>query len=229
MPFRIDLDTKKNTHIYLIIINNQINFNFQSAVHKEAIQMRNQFKCLMTHFKMANQVSSVRGEDPEHIKRHHITTEEINIPHLHVGFDESVTPALLSSLFDQIMHAQKNYGIEHQFITNVIKNNVLLPFEIYYKDFINSKREIECAEERALTNSEQISLITCSRNEKRPLVESDIKLLNNSGLIKNSDRYIAGFQSQSFASNKMTFLNNSSTVKIVVEDIALSFGATDFG
>lgn len=165
MSFRIDLTAKDDINIFLVVVRNQININFKSNgdsdvdKHKTS-EMKICFNDLLNCVKLKHRANIIRGANPEHIKRHHVTFEETNIPHLHVGFDIDVTPEILKDFFDQVARFQKMYSNEQKyqfFDLKTIKSTIQV-FSEYYKEFLGSEQQKQFLQERKLTPSEKESL-----------------------------------------------------------------------
>ncbi|WP_454781108.1 hypothetical protein [Legionella sp. WA2022007384] len=170
MSFRIDLASKEGVAIYLVVINNMINVNFETAdpSKKELAQeIRGRFTHLLSaHASLEHEQEIVRGEDAEHVKRHHGIKEETKIMHMHYSFDQDVTPELLEHFFDQLLIAQKSPAhTRDQFVTQDQVNEILKNFGIFYSEFKGSKLEKEFLKERELTREEKDSLIQHAKQD----------------------------------------------------------------
>ncbi|QBR84458.1 hypothetical protein E3983_08855 [Legionella israelensis] len=195
MSFRADLTVKDGVHIFLVVVRNQININFQlsdiPSKEETPYHIRENFNHLLQHFHLNKEANLVRGEDPEHIKRHHIIAEEARIPHTHVGFSEDVTPEMLEEFFKGILRAQKDHTgeDEYQFLDKETIQHILMAYREFYTDFVDSNIQKQFLEERKLTQSEKQSLVrhsqsffagTLTSSDKKELKECGIRLPNQS-------------------------------------------------
>lgn len=190
MSFRIDLTFKDNVHIFLVVVRNQININYQpssSASLGKPAELRENFRHLVTHFELDNQVDPVRGDDPEHVKRHHVYEEEAKVFHHHIGFDKDVTPQILQEFLEGILKAQEENEHEaiYQFIDRAIVDDTLKTFSNYYKGFTGTLLQEQFLDERKLSKWEKISLAkdaaekgTLSHSDKEELTEAGINVDN---------------------------------------------------
>ncbi|WP_454784037.1 hypothetical protein [Legionella sp. WA2024007413] len=187
MGFRIDLKSKEDVFIYLVVINDVINVNFETAdpANKHlAAQVRERFNHLLSeHASLEHLQNMVRGEDAEHIKRHHVVVEETHTPHFHYSFDQEVTPELLKHFFEQLLIAQKSAGhANDQFVTEEEVNTLLKAFGIFYTGFKDSQLEKEFLNERKLTKEEKNSLVQHAKQEKTShLSKKDVSELTECG------------------------------------------------
>ena len=170
MSFRINLASKEGVAIYLVVINDVINVNFETAdPSKEELaqDMRSRFTHLLSaHASLEHEQEIVRGEDAEHVKRHHGIKEETKIMHVHYSFDQDVTPELLEHFFDQLLTAQKSPAHpSDKFVTQDQVNEILKTFGIFYANFKGSKLEKEFLKERELTREEKDSLIQHAKQD----------------------------------------------------------------
>lgn len=178
MSFRIDLVEKDGVMLTLVIVRNQINTLFtpinDSTSELTSAHIRENFIHLSEHFPLDHYAPMVRGEDAEHIKRHHGSSTEVNVNHNHVSFDRDVTPAMLEEYLNGIQKGQKDHETEarYQFITKSIATHVLSSFTSFYNEFHNSALEKQFLEERQLTKSEKESLVRHARGEVRGVLTS---------------------------------------------------------
>ncbi|MCW8471740.1 hypothetical protein OQJ19_13950 [Fluoribacter gormanii] len=188
MSFRIELASKEGIFIYLVVINDVINVNFETADPADkylAAQMRERFTHLLSaHASLEHLQNMVRGEDAEHIKRHHGIKRETQIVHIHYSFDQDITPELLEHFFNQLIIAQKSP--EHpsdQFITEDQVKQMVKTFGIFYAEFKGSKFEKECLKERELTKQEKDSLIQHAKQKTTShLSKRDVSQLEECGI-----------------------------------------------
>jgi hypothetical protein len=187
MSFRIDLSPKEGIFIYLVVINDQINVNFEESDSSNKIlaaQMRDKFTHLLyAHASLEHRQPVVRGEDAEHVKRHHVITEETQQIHMHYSFDQDVTPQLLQHFFSQLLLAQTSPDhYDDEFVTENEVNEILQAFGTFYADFKGSKFEKEFLEERALTKQEKDSLVEqAKQNPRDHLSKRDVSELKKCG------------------------------------------------
>lgn len=170
MSFRIDLSSKKGVHIYLVVINDQINVNFEPSAPSnqyQAQEMRSKFSHLISaHASLEHLQPMVRGEDAEHVKRHHGVKEETQVMHMHYSFDQDVTPELLEHFFKQLLAAQKSPDHpDDQFISELEVKDIIKNFTRFYADFKGSQLEKEFLEERQLTKQEKDSLVKHAKQQ----------------------------------------------------------------
>lgn len=171
MSFRIDLVMKDGVQIYLTVIRNHINIHFESVNgdKDEAFYTRENFTHLESHFvsELPNFLPAVRGEDPEHIKRHHLTNLDTSIVHTHTGFDIDVTPELLTNYLKSILSAQMEHSNEQQYqiLNPYLVNYVIETFTSFYNKFSGSELQEQFLAERELTKFEKMSLAEHVRRE----------------------------------------------------------------
>lgn len=106
MSFRIDIAHKDEAIITLVVVRNQINILVTATNQKDRdtpTRVRNNFLRMSDNLTLDHMQSSIRGADAEHIKRHHGSPEEVNLPHAHVSFDKDVTPELLKQFLEGIL------------------------------------------------------------------------------------------------------------------------------
>src|SRR5688500_11136719 len=134
--FRIDISRTHHVNIFLVIVRDQININFQpgsSADTREAYIARTNFIQLQNKFNLPHRRPYVRGADSEHIKRHHGIFAEIENPHRHISFDQDITPTLLAEFLEELLKAQKETSdSQFQFITPEVATYVLFAFTSFY-------------------------------------------------------------------------------------------------
>lgn len=187
MSFRIDLTTKDNVHIFLVVVRNQINLNFSPGIAASDLapyRLRKNFANLLSHYKLETQEDSVRGEDPEHIKRHHGYDGEVRIPHQHIGFDRDVTPDMLRKFFEGILEGQEYHKGEedYQFVDEDTVKTVLKNFSLFYDEFVDSSVQKQFLEERRLSKAEKESLARHAAKEYGVLSRSDRRELEVCGI-----------------------------------------------
>lgn len=170
MSFRIDLPPKEGIFIYLVVINDVINVNFQPSdpLRKDlADSMRTRFVHLLSEQgALQHEQLMVRGNDSEHVKRHHGVQNEINVMHMHYSFDEDVSPQLLQHFFDQLLKAQQSCGGDI-FIDESEAREIVRSFTDFYANFKGTKLERDFLEERQLTPEEKQSLVQLAKKEPR--------------------------------------------------------------
>ena len=165
MSFRIDLSTKNGVNIFLVVVRNTINMNFvpcDDSTSKDVTYIeRSYFVHLLKHFKLKQSEVMVRGEDPEHVKRHHGYAGETEITHAHSAFDQDVTPQILTQFLQGILQAQKEHSAEgeYQFIDDATAARVLEAFTVFHREFTGSAIQEQFLEERQLTKEEKDSLM----------------------------------------------------------------------
>jgi hypothetical protein len=169
------------------VINDQINVNFETSDPDKkylAQEMRSRFSHLMSaHASLEHTQPTVRGEDAEHVKRHHGVKEETQVMHMHYSFDQDVTPQLLEHFFNQLLTAQKSP--DHpgdQFIMEHEVKEIIKAFTTFYAEFKGSKLENEFLEERQLTKQEKDSLVKHAKQEMTShLSKRDVSELERCG------------------------------------------------
>lgn len=173
MSFRIDLTTKEGVTIYLVVINDVINVNFETNKQVDpdqhlAAEMRSRFTHLIdAHASLKYQQEMVRGEDPEHVKRHHSILEETQVMHTHYSFDQEVTPEILDHFFRQLLLGQRHPDHpDDQFVTESHVSDILRTYAQFYDDFKGSELESEFLKERELTRSEKESLVKHAKQDR---------------------------------------------------------------
>lgn len=187
MSFRIDIARKGNVMIYLVVVRDQITINFEPedpAYQYDVIDLYSRFSFLYSNMVLNNKVRFVRGEDSEHIKRHHVYAEEIKVSHEHISFNQEVTPAIFSEFFAEMLRIQKLYpDHNYQFCDQATAAHAVHAFNAYYEEFTNSSLQQQFLEKRELTRAEKISLAsravlengTLSENDKRELAADGIQ------------------------------------------------------
>ena len=151
--------------------------------HELSYTTRGNFGHLVSHFELDHQEEFVRGEDPEHIKRHHGSSSEISVPHQHFSFDRDVTPTMLKQFLEGILKGQTDHQTDqqYQFIDEETVKEVLKKFAYFYSDFNGSSLQQQFMEERQLTRSEKESLVKHAKNDTGVLGTSDKKELEVCG------------------------------------------------
>lgn len=187
MSFRIDLATKNGVNIFLVVVRNQININFAENYGVDrgvSLQLQGYFGHLLSHFSLDHTCNFVRGEDPEHIKRHHGYEGEVRIIHHHVAFDQDVTPPILASFLMGIFLAQvEHHDEDHfQFINLEKVQSVIGAFNIFYAEFVGSSLQTDFLVERQLTEPEAQSLVRDRSVNGGDFTESDRSEIGNFGI-----------------------------------------------
>ena len=188
MSFRIDLAVKDGMSIFLVVVRDTININFtsldSSPKKNEAEAVRENFMHLAEHFKMNHRMSYIRGQDPVHIKRHHVYAGEEQVIHLHIPFDSDVTPCMLKQFLIGILSGQKTHASEekYQFIDKKTADFVLQGFTRFYNGFVKSEHQRQFLEERLLTRPEMQRLASSAANEVGVLSIRDKKELKQANI-----------------------------------------------
>lgn len=187
MSFRIDLRTKDGVPIYLLVVNDQITLNFDrsdSSLIKKADSLGARFVQLIRHGKLFELLHSfVRGANPEHLKRHHGTEDDLNTTHYHFRFDEDVNPELLEQFLTHVLSAQEaSSDAKNVFITAAEADAILDNFTIFYTDFKGSPIEKESLQERRLTTEEKESLFKHAKADRNGILSKrDLEELEQAG------------------------------------------------
>jgi hypothetical protein len=187
VTFRIDLGKKDGADIFLVVVRNQININFAPADPAnpvDVIPITNRFQHLLTHFKLSHKTSFVRGEDAEHVKRHHGTADETDVHHLHLAFTQDVTPHMFTEFMSGLLSAQADHRMdkEYQFIGSSAAENIENAFNTYYQEYNNSNLQQQCKQERRLTKHEALSLFQAAKKSSSNLSVEDEQELGQFGI-----------------------------------------------
>src|SRR5580704_11221499 len=130
MSFRADIGYKDGIHLSLVVVRDQINILFtpvdNSADNLQPMIMREYFTLLTNLFKLDHEQSYVRGADAEHLKRHHVYSEEGDITHLHINFDKNVTPKILKQFLEKILKHQVEFKSKERYriLDKILKEQV---------------------------------------------------------------------------------------------------------
>lgn len=209
MSFRIDLVRKDNVDIFLVIIRDQININYRSNLpsSKENIEVvSDNFSFLCARLELEEREMAIRGANPEHVKRHHVYDEEIDIHHQHMGFNQDVTPNILRKFFKEILRLQKIHAEEqaYQFLDKYIARRVLHAFNLYYQEFTHSALQEQFLEERRLSPDEKKSLAWHAAQKFGTLSKRDLGELQECGhTIYSPYQKLSSFNPLFFTEEKM--------------------------
>jgi hypothetical protein len=171
VSFRVDLCEKSGVSISLLVVRNQIVLIYtprtseipaENEVYTNtAYRVREHLRYLGSRCTLDNKLNMVRGDDPEHVKRHHGSAMELNIPHTHFSFDRDVDPGILNQFMSELLKAQNIYsGLdEYQFVNINTTMTIVRSFIAFNKEFTGSSLQKQFLEERELTRSEKENLI----------------------------------------------------------------------
>ena len=193
MSFRIDLGQKDGVGVFLVVVRDQIKINFApksdaKTDEAKAYQVRADFGHLLEHFEMDHRSNMVRGEDNEHVKRHHGVQQETNIPHQHISFDRDVNPTMLAEFLAGLIQAQKDHSKDkqYQFFDARTAKDVQHAFTQFYAEFYGSSLQKECLLDCRLTKAEALSLADhATKPMSGTLSATDVSELSSLGLTVN--------------------------------------------
>ena len=160
MSFRIDLTSIAGVNLSLTIVNDQININYELndlANKYVAFDLREQLNVSIREFRLSHKSQMVRGEDPEHIKRHHYIAEETKIIHSHISFDQEVSPEILDNFCQNLFRI----GL----IKSEVAETIVKAFTEFSKEFAGSSLQQQCMEARQLTRKELDSLLKHAKRD----------------------------------------------------------------
>jgi hypothetical protein len=200
MSFRVDLRSKEGVKISLMIVRTHIVVIFNPCKindNKTAYKLIDKLEGLLSSFNLKHYLNMVRGDDSEHIKRHHGYDGEVRFPHLHISYDRDVTLEMLKELLEGVLNAQvlmgrfqliNSMGLEassndnsFQFIDLETATDVVQSFAVFYKKFLGSDVQKQFLADRELTKTEKVRLAEHAKREERTLPQSDTEELERYG------------------------------------------------
>lgn len=160
MPFTIDLCQINDVNIQLRVVKNTINIYLLGGNNANQGEILSSWRHLEGHFvpSMPQYKEWIRGSDAPHVKLQHSNKGEVEIPHWHNEFSETISPEILRAYLYGILEQQQlaeHSAPKYQLITEEMCRYTLDAFSQYYKDFHGSTLEKDFLAETALTGEEE--------------------------------------------------------------------------
>jgi hypothetical protein len=160
MPFTIDLCQIKDVFIQLRVVKNTINIYLLGGTNVNQKEILANWRHLEEHFvpSLPEYKEWIRGSDAPHVKLQHSNEGEVEIPHWHNEFSETVTPEILQAYLSGILEQQRqaeHSAPEYQLITEEQCSYTLDVFGQYYKEYHGTTLEADYLAETALTGEEE--------------------------------------------------------------------------
>lgn len=160
MPFTIDLCQINDVNIQLRVVKNTINIYLLGGNNANQGEILSSWRHLEGHFvpSMPQYKEWIRGSDAPHVKLQHSNKGEVEIPHWHNEFSETISPEILRAYLYGILEQQQlaeHSAPKYQLITEEMCRYTLDAFSQYYRDFHGSTLEKDFLAETALTGREE--------------------------------------------------------------------------
>lgn len=148
MPFQYYIDTHtEGVDVSLEVFNNTLTFYFDGSHYEEGEHYRNQWE--LTHHQFLPKLAyynpePIIGTDAIHLKKAHVSHEDVERCHIHVEFNRKIHPTMLSAYLNAFLEAEQTLDLDNRLLSPDENFEKLLhEFGSFYGDATKQKQEQE--------------------------------------------------------------------------------------
>lgn len=139
MPFQYYIDTQtEGVDVSLEVFNNILTFYFDGAQYVEGEYYRDQWQLIHRQFlsKLAYyNPNPIEGTDAIHLKKAHVSIEDVKRCHIHIEFNRKIHPSMLGAYLKAFLETEQTIELDNRLLSpDENFEKVMLEFNFFYKD-----------------------------------------------------------------------------------------------